>query len=111
GEPFGAGEEVEQDILRGQGGGDEVEPLQPRRRYAEDQPDQRGDDAGQRNGEEHGDREIVVEIGGGERAEQEEGSVADRDLSGEADQDIEPKSCDGEDADLDRDREPVLAED
>jgi len=110
GEPLGAGEEVEQDILRGQGRDHEIEPLQPRRRHAEDQPDQCRDHARERNREKDRDREVVVDVGRGERAEQEEGGVADRDLPGEADQDVQAQRCDREDADLDRDREPVFAE-
>ena len=94
GEPVGAREEIEQDVLRGQRRDDEVKPLQPRRRQAEDQPDQRGDDAGERNGEEHRDRQIVGDVGRGEGAEQEERGVADRDLSGEADQDVQAERCD-----------------
>ena len=64
-----------------------------------------------RNGEEDGDREIVVEVGGGECSEQEEGGVSNGDLSGEADQDVEAEGGNRENADLDRDREPVFAED
>ena len=111
GEPLGAGEEVEQDVLRGQRRDDEVEPLQPRRRHAEDQPDQRRDDARERDREEHRDRRVVGDVGRGEGAEQEEGGVADRDLAGEADQDVQPERRDREDADLDQDAEPVAAED
>ena len=110
GEPVGAREEVEQDVLRRERRDDEVEALQPRRRHAEDQPDQRGDDAGERNGEEHRDRKVVGDVGRGEGAEQEEGGVADRDLAGEADQDVEAERGDREDADLDQDAQPVAAE-
>ena len=37
--------------------------------------------------------------------------MPDRDLSGEADQDVQPQRGDRKDADLDREREPVFAED
>ena len=41
GEPFGAGKEVEQDVLRRQRGDREIKPLQPRGGQAEDQADRR----------------------------------------------------------------------
>ena len=111
GEPLRAGEEVEQDVLRGERRDHEVEPLQSCRRDAEDEADQRGDDAGERDREEHRDRRVVGDVGRGEGAEQEEGGVPDRDLAGEADQDVQPKRRDREDADLDQDAEPVAAKD
>jgi hypothetical protein len=103
-------EKIEQDVLRGERGDDEIKPLQPRRRHAEDQADQSGDDAGQRNRKEHRDRQRVGDIGRGEGAEQKERGVADRDLPGKADQDVEAKRGNGENADLDQDAEPVPAE-
>jgi hypothetical protein len=37
--------------------------------------------------------------------------VADRDLAGEADNDVEAKGCDAEDADLDQEAEDVFVDD
>jgi hypothetical protein len=96
--------------LRGQGRDHEIQPLQPCRRQAEDQADQRGDDARQRNGEEYRNRQRVGEVGRGEGAEQKERGVPDRDLPGEADQNVEAERCDGKDADLDQDAERVGAQ-
>ena len=110
GEPVGAREEIEQDVLRGQRRDDEIEPLQPRRRHAEDQADQRGDHARQRNGEEYRDRQRVRDIGRGEGAEQKERGVADRNLPGKADQNVEAECGDGKNADLDQDAQPIGAE-
>ena len=77
GEPLRAAEEVLQDELRRERGDGEVEALQPRRRRAEDQPDQRGHQPGQRDAERDGDVRVFVQPGGGEGAEAEEGGVAD----------------------------------
>ena len=54
---------------------------------------------------------MVGEIGRGEGAEQKERGVADRDLAGEADQDVQAERGDAEDADLDQDAEPVFVQD
>ena len=110
GEPFGAGEEIQQDVLRGQRRDREIKPFQPRGGQAEDQADRRRHHARERNAEEHGDAEPVRQIGRGERAEAEEGGMADRDLAGEADQDVEAERGDAEDADLDQQAEAVFAE-
>jgi hypothetical protein len=111
GKPFGAREEVEQDILRRQRRDDEIEPLQPCRRQAEDQTHQSRHHAGERNGEKHRYRRIVGDISRAERAEQKKRGVADRDLACEADKNIQTQRCDREDSDLDRDAEPVVAQD
>ena len=110
GEPVGAREEIEQNILRGQRRDDEIEPLQPRRRHAEDQADQSRDHAGQRDRKEYRDRQRVGDIGRGESAEQKECGVADRDLASIANQNVQAKGGDGKDADLDQRAEPVGAE-
>ena len=96
--------------MRGERGDHEVEPLQPRRRDAEDQPNQRGDDARERDREEHRNVCFVGDVGRGEGAEQEEGGVPDRNLAGEADQDVQTERRDRENADLDQDAEPIAAE-
>ena len=111
GEPFGAGEEIQQDVLRGQRRDREIEPLQARGGQAEDQPDRGRHDAGERNAEEYRDAEPVRQIGRGERPETEEGGMADRDLAGEADHDVEAEGGDAEDADLDQQAEAVFVED
>ena len=99
GEPFGAGEEVEQDVLRGQRRDGEVEALQPRGRQAEDEPDQRRWQAPASGiAKNTGTGRFVAEIGRGERAEAEERRVADRDLPGEADQDVQAERGDADDS-------------
>ncbi len=96
--------------MRGQRRDREIKPFQARGGQAEDQPDCRCDDAGERNAEEYRDREPVVEIGGGERAEAEEGGMADRDLAGEADHDVEAERGDAKNADLDQEAQAVFIE-
>src|SRR5690606_9373433 len=54
--------------------------------------------------------ELVVEVGGRERAEAEEDGVPDGNLPGEADEDVEAERGDAEIADLDQDAEAVLVE-
>ena len=87
---------------------DEIKPFQPRGGQAEDQADRRRHDARQRNGRRRRDAEPVREIGRGEGAEAEEGGVADRDLAGEADDDVQAEGGDGEDADLDQEAEASI---
>ncbi len=76
---------------------------------AEDQSDRGRHHARERNAEEHGDAEPVRQIGRGERPQAEEGGMADRDLAGEADHDVEAEGGDAEDADLDQQAEGVFA--
>jgi hypothetical protein len=89
----------------------EIKPLQPRGGQAEDQADCGRNDARERNAEEDGNAEPVREIGRGKGAEAEEGGVADRNLAGEADNDVQPKGCDAEDANLDQEAENVFVDD
>ena len=63
GEPFGAGEEVEQDVLRRQRRNREIKPFQPRGGQAEDQADRGRHGARERDAEEDGNAEPVREIG------------------------------------------------
>ena len=100
---MGAGEEVLQDELRRERRDGEVEPLQPPGRGAEDQPDQRRHDAGERDAERHRDVPALMQPGAGEGAEAEEGGMADADLAGEADQNVQPQRGDTERADIDQD--------
>ena len=111
GEPFGAGEEIEQDVLRRQRGDCQIEPLQPCGWQAEDEANGGRHDARKRNAEKDRDAEPVRKIGGGEGAEAEEGGMADRDLAGEADDDVQPEGGDAEDADLDQQAEAVFVQD
>jgi len=97
--------------LRGQRGDREIEPFQARGREAEDQADRRRHHARQRNREEHRDGKPVREIGGRERAETEESSVADRDLAGEADDNVEAQRGYGKNADLNKQAEAVFVQD
>src|SRR5439155_6244263 len=91
GEPVRAGEEVLEDELRGERGDSEIEPLEPRRRDAEDHAEKSGRDAGDGDADERRHAMRGAEPGRGEGAEAEECAVAERDLAGEPDQHGEPE--------------------
>ena len=97
-------EDVLADEDQPQGDDREVEPAQPGRQRGDDDAGQRGDQAGRRQphqdvGDAEADRatvRVTGDRGGGVGADAQEERVAERDLAGEAGDDVQPERADRE---------------
>ena len=111
GEPLPAAHHEQDDGLRGQGRDREVQPLEPERRQPEERPDDGGEQDRGGDGHGRGHPGALVQQRGGERADGEEPALAEGDLAGEADQDVQAYGAHDGDQDGVDDAEPVHVHD
>ena len=95
------------DLLGGERGDRQVEPLEPQRGEAEEYAHRRGREAGGHDAHAPGQAQPQREERGGVRPDGHEGALAQRDLPGVADEDVQPQRADRGDRDLVREVEPV----
>ena len=98
GKPFRAGEEILENELRRQGRNREIEPFEARRWQTKKQTDDHRRHAGERDRQHDRHPVFAAHICGCKRAETKESAVPQRDLAGEADQNVQPDRSNGEDA-------------
>jgi hypothetical protein len=106
-EQFPVREQPDNDLLRCQGCNRQIETFETRRRQPEERADQRGEQAGDRNGDPHRRVQTNGEQPRSVRADCQESAMADTDLTGISHQDVETDCANRSDGDGIRQVQPV----